>query len=180
VRQAGIFQTSATRSRACRSCCCVGILTNYYVAHNNGEPWAVTSWSKKNCPDADTFYSNAISAAPAIKAALKNIINTASASSASTRFVDVDYPYIIPTAKVCATNHSTSTGTWFGSNAAVNYLDNLHKKLSAPGLVHIDLRSKFDASNNLSDLQLIRYFGYPHPNATGQQLIAQLAAAAVK
>jgi hypothetical protein len=157
-----------------------GILSNYYHAHPSGKPWAVTSWSKSNCPDADTFYGNAIAAASSIKSALKNIMTTAAASSASTRFVDVEYPNIMSTSNVCAINHSTSTGTWFGSNAAVNYLDNLQKNISAPGLVHIDLRPKFDNSSNVSDLQLIRYFGFPHPNATGQQLIAKLAAAAVK
>jgi hypothetical protein len=155
-------------------------LRSYYGHHPQGKPWAVSAWSRANCPDSDSVYARAIAAAPGIRSALKKVMSTASASSASTRFVDVGYPYVVPKGNVCGTNHRTGSGTWYGSNTVVDFLDTLHRRLSAPGLVHVDLRSQFNRSAKLSDLQLTRYYGYPHPDASGQNLIAGLAAAAVQ
>ncbi len=157
-----------------------GIFTKWYLNNPNTEPWTVGSWSPSSCPDSNAFYNNVKTAASSIKSAIKNMIATASATGTSTRFVDVEYPYIVATGNVCGVNHSTSTGTWIGSNAAVNYLDSLQASIKAPGLVYVNLRNHFDTSALLSDLQLTTLFGYPHPDTTGQKLIAKLAAAAVK
>jgi hypothetical protein len=156
-------------------------LTEYYYFHKNGKPWSVRSWSAGKCPDSESIYRRAIKDGAKIRAALEGIVSAASASSASTRFVSINYPYLVAVENVCGIDHLTKSGaTWHGSNSAVDALNDIHQQVRAPGLVHVDLRQAFDTTDGLSDLQLRRYFGYPHPNFEGQQLIAILAASAIE
>ena len=51
-----------------------------------------------------------------------------------------------------------------------------HRGLHAPRLFRIDVRPLLKVKTNI---QLIAFYGYPHPNASGQAIIARDAVAAV-
>ncbi len=162
-------------------------LKDFYDANRTGslKPWNVKNWS--DCPDTQTLYNRLQDQRGPIRADLIRIMADGRAASASTRFVDMLYPYTLAANNVCSQNRQipvtpsdpTKTGTWHGAQSVVDGLNLLHQDLAGPGVMVIDLRTAF-GNSPLSRLQQTRYFGYPHPNDAGQTKIANAAVAALR
>jgi hypothetical protein len=149
-------------------------------------PWAITDWKK--CPDSQQLWERlkGTGSTPGvelkIKANLNGMVSVARRSSPGAIIIDVNYPYTVDLANVCAMDHQTSRGRWHGQASFIDAMARIHKAVGDESVIHIDLtsRSAFGASpvsKNL--LQLTRMYGYPHPSPAGQELIGTSAAARI-
>ncbi len=162
-------------------------LREFYEEHPSGDPkpWAVTNWS--DCPDTQALYNRLLAQRGTITADLAQIVATVREASSSTRFVDMLYPYVLPTSNVCSQDRQVPTnpsnpsqmGTWHGAQSVIDELDRLHQILAGPDVIKVDLRVAF-GNRPLQRLQQTRYFGYPHPNDAGQTKMASIAVTALR
>jgi len=158
------------------------MLSDFYSAHKLGRPrpWNVTEWA--DCPDTQAMYARALSESNIIRTDLTQILVTGRAASNTTRFLDALYPYVLKAGNICQLDRQifpnpsdpTQTTTWHGAGSVVDTLDDLHLTLTGADVIHVDLRSGF-GDNPLPKLQQTRYYGYPHPDDSGQSRIANLA-----
>lgn len=153
-------------------------LAAFYKANlfNNLEPWSITN--VKQCVDTQSIWNKLQQLSASIKGNLNRIVADAVLSDQNVRVVDVDYPYVMDKSNVCSPNRMVKQGKKtvlvHGSTSVVDGIDSLHNQLTGSRIVHIDLRTLFSTSP-LGDIQLDALYGYPHPNATGQQAIADFA-----
>ena len=159
-----------------------GALAEFYkgeLGRPNFFPWNVPNSEPGSCVDTDSLYSKARSMHDDIRLHLQFIVTQAMQIDRNVRIVDVGYPFVMKTDNICAINRKGAFGaTIYGATAVVNELNTIHMEVTGNRIVHIDLR-KVVGNNPLSDLQLIEYYGYPHPNAKGQNAIASAAVNAV-
>ncbi len=159
-----------------------GTLEAFYGQHWTGmpKPWAVKNW--QDCPDTNSLYAAAQREKANGQADLNRALSDVRASTPSTRFVDILYPYILNSGNVCAQNRQlplnpndlTQWTTWHGANDVVDVIDSMHATFSGSDVSTVDLRESFGASP-LQKIQQTRYFGYPHPDAGGQNAMANSA-----
>jgi hypothetical protein len=162
----------------------VSTLTKFYGNNyviNHYLPWSVPRW--QSCPDGDQqLWARSQDAAvqTAIASNLTGMIRTAIAAAPGVRIVDITYPYTVDQGNPCFGNH----GSWHGQRDIVDTIDKIHVNLrfSATRLLTIDLRKsaafgKSPVANG--EIQLTRFYGYPHPSSAGQSDIASLATEAL-
>jgi Glycine rich protein len=150
--------------------------------------WLASS-TNIGCPDENDVYRTARSQRSDIGRNLASVLAQAAQKSPGTRLLDLYYPYILKSGDGCAKG---SLGVKHGATATINMLDAAHDDVpkvlkemdaSAGPVIQLDLRDPAtifgSAKNPLSLMQRIAYFGYPHPTATGQQDIADMAVAAL-
>ncbi|HEV7453885.1 MAG TPA: hypothetical protein VGO07_01355 [Candidatus Saccharimonadales bacterium] len=179
-----------------------GALSDFYHNHNvtlpaaQLAPWDVKRLHWSDCPNTDILYHNLfgydsdptappitpvplpVAQEPIIAADLKQLLDTGRAASSSTRFVDMFYPYTLKDTNICSetqANPNDPLQTWHGATSVVDGLAHIHNGLAASDVKKLDLRDTFGADPR-PKLQLIRNYGYPHPNDAGQLKIAQQAA----
>ncbi len=150
-------------------------LAGFYSQHLTSVkvPWNTTN--VRDCPDASGVYSRAIATDYTVISNLKSIIDRAIAASSSTHIVEVGYGYIVDSLNPCSGNNGSASG----SHAVVDLLNRSLAVLVNQQVCFVDLTANAGFGNNpVSDgyLQLTRLYGYPHPNANGQNRIATLAA----
>ena len=144
-------------------------------------PWAVKKWG--DCPDIQGIYNRLLDQAPNIKADLEELLRHGREASSSVRFVDMMYPYTLKLDNVCSEDRQIpinptnpgQLGVWHGAKSVVDTLNEIHVRLVGADITHVDLRSVF-GNNPLSKLQLTRNYGYPHPEDTGQEQMANRTA----
>ena len=134
------------------------------------------------CPNTNAIYNRTIASGSSITTNLQSIVNQAQAVAPGTRVVDMLYPYVVETSNPCAQNYKNRLlGQWNGERATVDVLDDTHLAVKSVGVVHVDPRKGAGfGSTPLAYLQLTRYWGYPHPNDSGQMRLAAVAASSVK
>jgi len=142
-----------------------------------------------NCPDSEAAYLRLFGTdtdvigpgaqAPVIQSNLQDIIAAGKSTAGTPRFVDMLYPYLTKSTNVCSYDNPFPGPIWHGSASVVNGVNDIHRGLAANDVLTLDLAKDF-GDNPLPKLQQIRYYGYPHPNDTGQDKIAQLAAKLLK
>jgi hypothetical protein len=143
--------------------------------------------SSPGCPDTDDLYATARAQRTNVRDSLAAVLIQAVKTSPGVRLLDLYYPYVLPHSAFCAGDHSI-LGESHGTTAVVNMLDSAHDGVpaevhsavpSAGPVYQLDLRDpseSFGAHTDPRDLlQETAYFGYPHPSATGQFLIAGMA-----
>jgi hypothetical protein len=143
------------------------------------------------CPNTEKVYQTAQAERGAITSDLANVLAAAWQEDRSVRLVDVNYPYVMPKSAACAKGGGLDSYK-HGSTAVINMLASAHdavpakvRSLTSPGVnvLEVDLRDPRSPFGSVSDprslLQLTAFYGYPHPNATGQQDIATMAVAAL-
>lgn len=155
-------------------------LSDFYYAHNF--PTAVLApWDAKyasDCPNSQQLYLNLVDQSSTIENDLSAIVSTARNTSSTTRFIDMLYPYVTNTTD--PSNYCVYGGAGFaGSKTVLDNLDALHAVISGPDILTLDLRTEF-GGNPMKKIQQIRNYGYPHPNATGQDKIAKSATILLK
>ncbi|HEX7963635.1 MAG TPA: GDSL-type esterase/lipase family protein [Candidatus Saccharimonadales bacterium] len=163
-----------------------GALKTYYnnAFGLNGEtvtPWNVTNQGE--CPDSTLLYNRLSSSLPdgqdapavTIQQNLQTLISQGKAAAPSTRFINMLYPYVVKSTNVCSADVTLdSTVIFRGSASVVNALNDIHRSLAGPGVLTLDAAAGF-SDNPLPKLQLIRFYGYPHPNDAGQNKLATMA-----
>lgn len=159
-------------------------LEKFYSDHILGKPkpWDVKTW--KDCPDVNALYAAVLSEKSNITSDLIRALDMIRTQAPSARIVDVTYPYVLKSDNVCAINRVvpidpsdlTQTAVWHGTTDVIDALDSTHAVVAGTDILKVDLRSVF-GTNPLPELQLTRYFGYPHADASGQR---KTAAQAVK
>lgn len=169
-----------------------GALKAFYVA-NAGDlqtfarPWSVLL--RTQCPDSDTLYkllfgngdpNGPTPASVTIQSNLQTIIDAGRSAASSTRFINMLYPNVVKSTNVCGMDaYDGSTVFWHGSNSVVKGLNDIHRNLAGPGILTLDAAGGF-GDNPLPKLQLIRFYGYPHPNDAGQSKLAAMAFKSLK
>ncbi len=158
-------------------------LRDFYQGHLSGKPkpWNVTNWS--DCPDTQALYNRLLNQKATIRSDLSEIVAQGRAASSSVRFVDMLYPYVLKSDNVCNVdrqipdpNDLTKSLTWHGAGSVIDELDKLHLEPNGSDVTHVDPRNIF-GPNPLPEIQKTRYFGYPHPDDSGQ---AKMASAAIR
>lgn len=102
-------------------------------------------------------------------------------ASASTRFVDVMYPYPVRTHWGCGRDYGPLQVLWYrlglpywhGATSVINGLAAVHRELAATNMLRVDLRPVFGDNPTFGGrvddretlLQLTRLYGYPHPTS---------------
>ncbi len=135
-------------------------------------PWAVTSAS--DCPDTQSVYTNAINAQAAIRNNLSGIVAQAVITSPSVKILNVGYAYAVDQGSPCFPNRGGAAGV----ASLIDLLNDDHKAITGPNVRYVDLTAGSSLgtqpiANNY--IQKTRLYGYPHPSATGQVLIAATA-----
>jgi hypothetical protein len=158
-----------------------------YIAGLVNDSWPATPWNvgpqsiatvSTECPNTNVIYGRSATDASEIEANIQTIFRDTSQIDAGVRQLDVLYPYVLETTNACALNYSSRLlGHWYGATSTVNAIDALHTKARVAGVIDIDPRTASGfGTSPLGDLQLTRYWGYPHPNQSGQLRLASLAA----
>lgn len=169
-------------------------LKQFYLAHSQAslgklKPWNVNNWT--DCPDTQGIYARLTT--PGVDASnraitsvvhddLAELVRRGREASSAVRFVDVLYPYSLKADNVCSQDRElllnpadpTASRTWHGAASVVDELASVHLSITGNDILRLDLRDKFGKSP-LSQLQLTRNYGYPHPDDSGQQQIANQA-----
>lgn len=159
-----------------------GPLASYYLKSTFTQsgilPWDVQVAGKnaKNCLNTQAMWNSLNNKQASIAKNVQNIVNNAISSDPNVRIITLTYPYVMDTSNVCSSDLMTgSIVSWHGSKSVVDRLDNIDTTITASNgnIIPVDLRISPDfGSSPLGDLQLIYYFGYPHPNLVGQSAIA--------
>jgi hypothetical protein len=161
-------------------------LQGFYLKNFPGE--LIAPWNAQkllSCPDSESVYRRIISQTPTIQSDIGKMLAKVRSSSPTVRFIDVLYPYVLKSTNVCSLDHqiydpgTSAYKTWHGGGSVIDKLALVHKStLVGSDVVRVDLRAVFGA-DPLSNTQLTRYFGYPHPSSSGQNLIASSAVKAL-
>jgi alpha-tubulin suppressor-like RCC1 family protein len=143
-----------------------------------GKPWAVPV--KQLCPNTKKVVEDAKQTASAVTKSLQQVITKAREKSPGVRVVDLNYPYVVPADNPCfdAPFGHFPDGQGTGAKAAADTLEKTHAEAvkGLDGVYPIDQRALFGSSNPLPWIQLTRYYGFPHVNSSGQEVIARKAA----
>jgi alpha-tubulin suppressor-like RCC1 family protein len=142
----------------------------YSGTSGQGKPWDVAF--RSDCPDLDRLDADIQSTSSLVQTALTQLFGAAQTADPNVRRVAVTYPHVLNSTATCAPDSIGST-PYTGATHAVDDLDTAVTALSTTGVMVVDMRSAgLYSSNPQDDIQLTRYFGYPHPNSCGQDAIA--------
>jgi hypothetical protein len=141
-------------------------------------PWALLHGGPEVCPDTSALYKTAVDDSGTITGNLEYLLASARSADPNSRLVDLYYPYIVNSDNTCSANSTDGDGsTFYGAQADIDELDSTHVAADATqsDVQSIDLRQVF-GNNPLGYIQQTYFYGYPHANASGQEVIGRIAA----
>jgi alpha-tubulin suppressor-like RCC1 family protein len=148
-------------------------LRDFYINTTGaGVPWNRTQ--RYMCPDFDSLETRIGNTIGDVIDTLEAVIGTAHMTDSNVRTLVVTYPYVVEETNICA-GESSITAPYAGAYKVIDDIDSQLAGLASVNNTEIvDLRDAGDyATDPVSLTQTTRYFGYPHPNEDGQELIAQ-------
>ena len=138
------------------------------------EPWDVHS--KHKCVNTQDVWLNLQRQASSIIVNLDQVVSDARQADPNVRIATVDYPYVMNADNVCEGDYTIfSIGVpvfHHGAASVINFLDALYGQITGSQIALVDLRSVFGTTNPLQYIQTLSDWGYPHPNPSGEQAIA--------
>ncbi len=165
------------------------ILADWYATLPgiNLTPWGVPVGQQNNCPDTEALWQNLQTASlnGVITANLQGLVTVAKNASPGVRVLNVGYPYSVDTGtqltgNPCYADWFDGASTHHGVKSVVDALNADHTAVTGTNVKYVSTTTAFGSTRvdqpTNGYIQLTRFYGYPHPTAAGQTVIATTAA----